>query len=38
MFKKFRENWKNIDSSIIEPSLNFVKGYAVQKKSKQFLS
>jgi len=24
MFKKFRENWKNINSSNIEPSLNFV--------------
>jgi len=26
MFKKLRENWKSIDSSNIEPSLNFVKG------------
>lgn len=30
LFKKLRENWINIDSSNIEPSLNFVKGHVAE--------
>ncbi|KAK2718299.1 hypothetical protein QYM36_005563 [Artemia franciscana] len=34
MFKKFRENWNNIDSSDIKPYLKFVTGRVAKTSSK----